>query len=105
MPGCGRHDPLSHCPGERPALRKSLKRQPGEGACVTAPLFGIAIAIQLDENKLLTWRTVGFWRLIAERKEQTGGELNHAEANGCTRSVSTDVSGAGPICVEVADWP
>ena len=55
---------------EEPALRKSMKLQPGGDTYLTLPPFGIPIAIELDENKLLTWRTVGFWRLIVEQRKQ-----------------------------------
>jgi hypothetical protein len=58
------------------------------------------IAIELDDNELLTWPTVGFWRLIAETKEQIG-EVNHAEANSSNRSVSADISSSLPVDIEV----
>src|SRR5208337_4882291 len=86
---------------EKQALRKSMKLQPGGDTCLTLPPFGMAIAIELDENKLLTWRTVGFWRLIAEQKETEG--VNHAKANSCNRSVSARSSGSLPVHIEVSN--
>jgi len=79
-----------------------MKLQPGGDTYLTLPSFGMPIAIDIDENKLLTWRTVGFWRLIAEQKEQTGG-VNHAEANSCNRSVSAHSSGSLPVDIEVSN--
>jgi hypothetical protein len=63
---------LSHCEYEKPALRKSMKLQPGGDIWLTLPPFGIPIAIEVDENKLLTWRTIGSWRLIAEQEGANG---------------------------------
>jgi hypothetical protein len=59
------------------------------------------IAIEVDENKLLTWRTIGSWRLIAEHDKQTGG-VNATQANTSIYSVSADVSGVSPVRVEAA---
>jgi hypothetical protein len=71
MPG-NRHDaqmwaqlgPLSHCQCERPVLRKNMKLQPSADTYLTLPPFGMPIALEVDENKLLTWNT---WFLAIDR--------------------------------------
>jgi hypothetical protein len=64
--------PLSHCQYEEPAQRKDMKLQPSWDIYLTLPPFGMPIAIEVDENKLPTWRTVGSWRLIAEQEGANG---------------------------------
>ena len=64
--------PVSRCQYEKPALRKNMKLQPSVDTYLTLPAFGMPIANEVDENKLLTWRTVDSWRLIAEQEEANG---------------------------------
>jgi hypothetical protein len=64
--------PLSHYQYEKAVLPKNLKFQPSADTYLTLPPLGMPIAIEVDENKLPTWRTLGSWQLIAEQEGANG---------------------------------